>query len=126
MNPIDEIVGNNLRENRIRRGMSQDTLGKAVGVSFQQIQKYERGKDRISASRIVQMAGALEVELTELFAGVTDKLKPTDTRNLYDVRREHKFIEEYVDMPEDVQKAVANLVSAIFINLNHTFNTGVR
>ncbi len=59
--PIDIAVGLRLRELRKARGMSQEALGKALGITFQQIQKYERGSNRISASMLVKAARALGV-----------------------------------------------------------------
>jgi transcriptional regulator with XRE-family HTH domain len=59
--PIDVEVGTRVRVIRKSRGMSQDTLGKALGLTFQQIQKYERGTNRISASMLIKAARALEV-----------------------------------------------------------------
>ncbi len=58
-NPIDTHVGRRLRERRLLLGLSQEELGKAVGVSFQQIQKYEGGSNRLSASRLWQLCEAL-------------------------------------------------------------------
>jgi transcriptional regulator with XRE-family HTH domain len=60
-NPIDRHVGMRLRVQRMVRGLSQTELGEAVGVTFQQIQKYERGKNRVSASRLQQIADVLKV-----------------------------------------------------------------
>ncbi|MBO6861645.1 MAG: helix-turn-helix transcriptional regulator [Alphaproteobacteria bacterium] len=51
--PVDVTVGNRVREFRIRKGLSQQALGERVGVSFQQIQKYERGTNRMGSSRLV-------------------------------------------------------------------------
>ncbi len=59
--PIDVAVGLRLRTLRKERGMSQDQLGRALGITFQQIQKYERGTNRISASMLVKSARALNV-----------------------------------------------------------------
>ena len=59
--PIDVAVGLRLRTLRKERGMSQDQLGRALGITFQQIQKYERGTNRISASMLVKSARALKV-----------------------------------------------------------------
>lgn len=120
MNPIDEIVGRNVREKRVMRGLSQDQLGDSVGVSFQQIQKYESGANRISASRLVELAGAMGIELEELFAGVAGQLPKTASRTVGEVRRENRVIEEYNQIPDDVQVAVANLVKAIFLNIGRT------
>ena len=60
-NPIDRHVGTRIRMQRMVRGLSQTELGKAVGVTFQQVQKYEKGANRVSASRLQQIANVLEV-----------------------------------------------------------------
>ena len=53
-NELDQRVGDRLRSRRLKMGFSQTELGAAAGVTFQQIQKYERGTNRISASRMIQ------------------------------------------------------------------------
>jgi transcriptional regulator with XRE-family HTH domain len=58
-NPVDRHVGARIRMQRMVRGLSQTDLGDAVGVSFQQVQKYENGANRVSASRLQQIAKAL-------------------------------------------------------------------
>jgi transcriptional regulator with XRE-family HTH domain len=68
-NPVDEAVGARIRILRKRRKMSQQELGKALGVSFQQVQKYENGKNRVSASRLHLVATTLNVPITDLFDG---------------------------------------------------------
>src|SRR5271167_1046596 len=68
-NPVDVLVGSRIRLLRKRRKMSQAELGKAVGVTFQQIQKYENGKNRVGAGRLHLVATALNVPITELFDG---------------------------------------------------------
>ena len=60
-NPIDRHVGNRLRMQRILSNMSQEKLGEALGITFQQVQKYEKGVNRISASRLQQIAYILKV-----------------------------------------------------------------
>jgi len=68
-NMIDAYVGARLRMRRVMLGMSQSTLGKHLGVTFQQIQKYEKGANRISASRLQQTARVLEVSPSYFFEG---------------------------------------------------------
>jgi transcriptional regulator with XRE-family HTH domain len=68
--PVDVTVGNRVREMRIRKGLSQQSLGEHVGVSFQQIQKYERGTNRMGSSRLVQIANVLEVPVSSFFEGL--------------------------------------------------------
>jgi len=67
--PTDQHVGAQIRMRRLMLGMSQTTLGDAVGLTFQQIQKYEKGINRVSASRIQQFAEVLDVPLTFFFDG---------------------------------------------------------
>lgn len=64
---VDSHVGNRLRERRILLGLSQTRLGESLGLSFQQIQKYERGIDRISVGRLVHLAQVLDVPITYFF-----------------------------------------------------------
>ncbi len=65
--PVDVHVGARLRVRRTLLGMSQTTLGEAIGVSFQQMQKYERGTNRISASRLYDLARLLDVPVEYFF-----------------------------------------------------------
>ena len=65
--PVDAHVGGRLRLRRTLLGMSQEKLGNAVGLTFQQIQKYERGANRIGASRLFDMARALDVPVQFFF-----------------------------------------------------------
>ena len=71
--PVDVQVGARMREFRIRAGMSQQALGGAFGVSYQQIQKYENGSNRMGASRLVQVADALGAPVASLFEDVSVK-----------------------------------------------------
>lgn len=68
--PVDVTVGNRVREFRIRKGLSQQALGERVGVSFQQIQKYERGTNRMGSSRLVQIADVLDIPVSSFFEGL--------------------------------------------------------
>ena len=65
--PIDELVGRNIRIFRKAKGLSQARLGSLIGVTFQQIQKYEKGANRIGPSRLAKIAKALEVPIGRLF-----------------------------------------------------------
>ncbi len=72
-NPDDVRVGKRVRMRRLMVGMSQTELGEAVGVTFQQLQKYEKGVNRIGAGRLQQVAKALKVPVSFFFE---DPLKP--------------------------------------------------
>ncbi|OWW04992.1 Cro/Cl family transcriptional regulator [Rhizobium sp. R72] len=67
--PVDIIVGRNVRALRSKRRISQLELGEALGLTFQQIQKYEKGTNRVSASKLHQIAVFLGVAISELFEG---------------------------------------------------------
>ena len=67
VHPIDIRVGERIREIRLLREMTQTELAKKVGVRFQQVQKYEAGINRVSASRLFMIAEALDVEVADLF-----------------------------------------------------------
>jgi transcriptional regulator with XRE-family HTH domain len=66
-NPVDVHVGNRLRQKRALMGMSQEKLAESIDLTFQQIQKYERGANRISASRLYQLSKILNVPISYFF-----------------------------------------------------------
>jgi transcriptional regulator with XRE-family HTH domain len=68
-NPIDKHVGSRVRMRRMMLGMSQEKLGDALGLTFQQVQKYEKGTNRIGASRLQQIAHILQVPVSFFFEG---------------------------------------------------------
>ena len=68
-NPVDKYVGSRVRMRRIMLGMSQEKLGEALGLTFQQIQKYEKGTNRVGASRLQQISEILQVPVSFLFEG---------------------------------------------------------
>jgi transcriptional regulator with XRE-family HTH domain len=68
--PIDVHIAARLRQFRLVAGMSQDKLGELTGVTFQQIQKYEKAKNRISASRLFEFAQLLEKPVSAFFEGI--------------------------------------------------------
>lgn len=70
--PIDQHVGGQLRLRRAQAGMTQTELGAKVGLSFQAVQKYETGENRISASRLYQLARILDVPLAYFFEGLDE------------------------------------------------------
>jgi transcriptional regulator with XRE-family HTH domain len=68
-NPIDTYVGSRVRMRRLLLGMSQEKLADALGLTFQQVQKYEKGTNRIGASRLQTLAGILGVPISFFFEG---------------------------------------------------------
>jgi transcriptional regulator with XRE-family HTH domain len=68
-NPIDKHVGSRVRMRRMMLGMSQEKLGAALGLTFQQVQKYEKGTNRIGASRLMQISESLQVPVAFFYEG---------------------------------------------------------
>lgn len=71
--PKDELaadIGKRLRMRRLMLGMSQQTLASGIGVTFQQVQKYENGTNRVSASRMQQIAGVLQTPVASLYENI--------------------------------------------------------
>jgi transcriptional regulator with XRE-family HTH domain len=69
-NPIDQHVGSRVRIRRVLTGMSQEKLGEALGLTFQQVQKYEKGTNRIGASRLQHISSILGVAISFFFEGL--------------------------------------------------------
>ncbi len=69
-NHIDRHIGGRVRARRIMLGMSQERLADALGLTFQQVQKYEKGVNRIGASRLLHIAGILDVGIEFFFEGL--------------------------------------------------------
>jgi transcriptional regulator with XRE-family HTH domain len=77
--PIDVLVGQNIRICRLQKGLSQGELGRRIGVTFQQVQKYEKGANRVGASRLTQIADVLGVPIPTLFDGAPTAAQHTST-----------------------------------------------
>src|SRR5271154_2623329 len=71
-NPIDLHVGARIRLRRRMQGVSQEKLADALGLTFQQVQKYERGANRVSASKLYEIATALQAPVSYFFDGLAD------------------------------------------------------
>lgn len=69
-NAVDRHIGEKLRERRLELGLSQERLAELIGVTFQQIQKYEKGVNRVAASRLYAMSKVLEMEIAAFFEGL--------------------------------------------------------
>jgi transcriptional regulator with XRE-family HTH domain len=75
--PIDVHVGSRIRLRRTLLGMSQERLGEAIGLTFQQVQKYERGANRVGASRLFDLARVLDVPISFFFDDMPEPLAAT-------------------------------------------------
>jgi transcriptional regulator with XRE-family HTH domain len=98
--PVDVHVGQRLRQRRVAVGLTQDRLAKSVGITFQQVQKYERGTNRIVASRLFELAQVLKVSVEYFFDGLDPETHapapapahPGDEVNLPDVMGERETL----------------------------------
>jgi transcriptional regulator with XRE-family HTH domain len=113
-NAIDILVGSRIRHFRQRRGMSQAQLGGALDVTFQQIQKYENGKNRVGASRLQMISTALDVPVAELFVGSSDaSKKPTARAAAFDPEA-LQFAEAFARLTDkDLRATIVEMVEAM-------------
>jgi transcriptional regulator with XRE-family HTH domain len=109
--PIDRYVGVKLREVRVMRGISQQKLAEAIGVSFQQLQKYESGTNRISASALVRMCEALKVPPADLLPAPKGgwKVAKGDAPHA----RQGRLLTRIVALPQPARQAVTAVVSVL-------------
>ncbi|MEC7203830.1 MAG: helix-turn-helix transcriptional regulator [Pseudomonadota bacterium] len=77
-NTVDTYVGQRIRDKRNERGMSQTEVANALGVTFQQVQKYERGTNRVGASRLFDLSRILSVPIQYFFAGLNNQSTPIE------------------------------------------------
>ncbi len=120
--PIDTHVGQRLRLRRTMTGMSQERLGDAIGVSFQMVQKYERGDCRVGASRLMKIASALGVQVAFFFEGFTGAvpagLTVAEEKNTLDDKVLHTketidLLKAYYSLPDVVRKHVLGMIKGL-------------
>jgi transcriptional regulator with XRE-family HTH domain len=87
-NPIDVHVGSRVRLRRTLLGLSQEKLGEAIGLTFQQVQKYERGANRIGASRLYDLARVLDVPVSFFFEEMAPETKQSSPAQVRGLREE--------------------------------------
>ena len=113
---LDAMVGAKVRVFRINRGISQTALAEKLGVTFQQVQKYEKGANRIGASRLSQIATALDISIAELFEPSREK-KAADIDSPFKLLAEPgalRVLKAYVQTSDPaVRRAIVNLIEGI-------------
>lgn len=114
---VDALVGARVRMLRERRKMSQTALGEAIGVSFQQVQKYERGANRISASALYQIAKTLGVSPSDFFEGLQSQTTSTvDWSRLVDPQV-RELVDGFSRIPSPKVKAkIVELIETLAVN----------
>lgn len=122
-NPIDVHVGSRIRLRRTLLGMSQEKLGKAIGLTFQQVQKYERGTNRVGSSRLYQIAKVLSVPVSFFFddmaaepqavPGLAEQAEPFEANPLAN-RETLELVRAFQRIADaNLRKRIQDLVKAI-------------
>lgn len=116
-NKLDMALGLHIRERRKSLGISQAALAEALGITFQQIQKYERGFNRVSFSRLVMIAQALDCRIADLVSDLDDmepakSRPPQDTAHLREPGAP-QLLAAYAAAPAEIRRAVLKLVVAL-------------
>jgi transcriptional regulator with XRE-family HTH domain len=102
--PVDIAVGKNIRTLRLAAGITQEKLAKAVGVSYQQLQKLETGSNRVTAGRLVQLADALGLHPADFFMNMSDEV-PGKVWDRFDTLGETKVLRTFQCIACPKQKA---------------------
>jgi transcriptional regulator with XRE-family HTH domain len=112
---IDVHVGQRVRQRRVLCGLSQTELANAIGLTFQQLQKYERGMNRISASKLWQISQVLDLPVQWFFKEYAEPKDEEDKRKeCFQMKRETlELVRNYVAAPADVQRKFLSLVKSI-------------
>lgn len=118
--PADRHVGRQIAAVRIQSDVSQAQLARAIGISFQQLQKYENARNRVSASMLYEIARSLDVPVSRFFDGLpgngeaTALLLPVDERLEFIASAEgRRVIEGLMHIPPRVRSRVSSLISAL-------------
>ncbi|TMV07836.1 helix-turn-helix transcriptional regulator [Ruegeria sediminis] len=116
--PVDVHVGKRVRHRRWLIGMTQQQLAEQVGIKFQQIQKYETGANRISASRLWDIAEALDVPVSFFFEGLDEAHKDThDKKNvpadLMGDKEALDLVRSYYAIPENQRRRLFELARVL-------------
>lgn len=116
-NPIDIHVGKRIRHQRWLKGLSQQELGDKSGVKFQQIQKYETGGNRVSASRLWDISLALDVHVSFFFEGLDKPAgqtkKAVADESLFAGKEAIDLVRNYYAIPEKSREHVFSLAKAL-------------
>jgi transcriptional regulator with XRE-family HTH domain len=101
-NPVDLHVGSRIRLRRKILGVSQERLADALGLTFQQVQKYERGANRVSASKLYEIAATLQTQIAYFFEGLAD---PSAVPEGEVAPGAERFVQDFLMTPEGLELA---------------------
>ncbi|SLN22781.1 helix-turn-helix domain-containing protein [Pseudooctadecabacter jejudonensis] len=114
---VDVHVGKRIRHRRWVSGTTQQQLAEQVGIKFQQIQKYETGMNRVSASRLWDIAHALNVDIAFFFEGLNEDSMPADLNGMpSDIMTDKEALEllrSYYSIPEDQRRRLFDLARVL-------------
>jgi len=102
-NPVDLHVGGRVRMRRKPLGVSQEQLADSLGLTFQQVQKYERGANRVSASKLYEIAKTLQVPVSFFFDGLADPMDGSDGDEVG--QQAERIVQEFLTTPEGLELA---------------------
>ena len=116
--PVDVHVGKRIRQRRWLTGMTQQQLAQKVGIKFQQIQKYETGANRVSASRLWDIADALEVQVSFFFEGIeaAEEAQETSAKVPADIMGDKEaldLVRSYYSIPENQRRRLFELARVL-------------
>ena len=112
--PVDAHVGSRVRVRRTLLGMNQTQLGSALGVSFQQLQKNERGMNRIGASRLWQLSQVLDVPVSYFFEGLDEGAKAWSPDDMLVKRETLELVRAYYRITDpEIRKHLFELFQAL-------------
>jgi transcriptional regulator with XRE-family HTH domain len=98
-NPIDRHVGLRIRMRRKELGISQERLAESIGLTFQQVQKYERAANRVSASKLWEMSRALNTSIAYFYEGLSDTPEPVGSN------QPRETVQDFLMTPEGLELA---------------------
>ncbi len=116
--PVDIHVGKRVRHRRWLVGMTQQQLAQSVGIKFQQIQKYETGANRVSASRLWDIADALDVDVSFFFEGIESNAGTRETSgnipaDLLGDKEALDLVRSYYAIPENQRRRLFDLARVL-------------
>lgn len=111
---VDIFVGQRIRQRRWLVGLTQQQLAEAVGIKFQQIQKYETGMNRVSASRLWDISRVLDVHPSFFFEGL-DACKPVESADEKMLQKKEtlELLRTYYQIPDDQRKRLLQLAQSL-------------
>lgn len=111
--PVDVHVGKQIRQRRWMVGMTQQQLAEKVGIKFQQIQKYETGANRVSASRLWEVAKALAAPIDHFFEGLEGGAEPPSEQELLAQREAIELVRAYHAITKSQRRRLFDLARVL-------------